>query len=500
KVYTRFPPEPNGYLHIGHAKAMNFSFNYAKIHGGHTYLRYDDTNPSSEKKEYFDSIRESVEWLGFHPWKVTHASDYFQQLYEYAVVLIKKGLAYVCHMKQEEILESRGGKDRRGKRYNSRWRDRPVAENLSEFQKMKDGEYKEGEAVLRLKMDIESGNPLMWDLVAYRVCYKKHVRTGDRWCIYPMYDFAHCLCDSIENITHSLCTSEFILAREAYFWICDAVGVYKPVQWEYSRLEITNTILSKRNIAKLISLGVVCDWDDPRLFTLPGLRRRGFPPEAINIFVQSLGVTKSNSTIDVCVLENIVRRVMGETCAKRMAVFDPVRVLLSGVGEDFSVVVGEGEERIVLGKEFFIEREDLRYLSSSEGGSVGLIGASVFIARAGEADGDETLLRAVVSEKKPRHFIQWLPCGEAVEARVNKYSRLFTVPAPGECSDVLQVVSKSSLEVLEGCYIDPRIRNVKAGDCFQFLRKGFFCVDTSTAPGRIVLNLTIGLKEKKKEG
>ncbi|RKP16618.1 hypothetical protein ROZALSC1DRAFT_31474, partial [Rozella allomycis CSF55] len=257
KVVTRFPPEPNGFLHIGHAKAINFDFRYARVNEGICYLRYDDTNPEAEEEEYFTSIKESVEWLGFQPFKVTHSSDYFDQLYEYAIDLIKKDKAYVCHMTEEEIKESRGGDDHKGKRFDSPWRNRPVEESLKEFEKMKNGEYEQGEAVLRMKMDMNSPNPNMWDLVAYRVLKKPHVRTGDKWIIYPTYDFTHPICDSIENITHSFCTTEFILNRENYYWLCDALEIYKPVQWEFGRLNITNTVLSKRKIVKLIENKIV---------------------------------------------------------------------------------------------------------------------------------------------------------------------------------------------------------------------------------------------------
>ncbi|KAJ2759379.1 Glutaminyl-tRNA synthetase, partial [Coemansia nantahalensis] len=251
RVVTRFPPEPNGYLHIGHAKAINVNFGYAAVHGGTCNLRYDDTNPTAEEQEYVDSILDTVRWLGFEPAQVLYSSDYFQQLYELAVKLTERGLAYVCHCTGEEINEQRGGSDNRGKRFACPHRDRPVAESLAEFQKMKDGRYGESEATLRMKMDLEDGNPMMWDIIAYRIKFASHHRTGDTWCVYPTYDFTHCLCDSFENITHSLCTREFYLSRQSYYWLCDAVEVYKPVQWEYGRLQVTNTVLSKRKLLKL---------------------------------------------------------------------------------------------------------------------------------------------------------------------------------------------------------------------------------------------------------
>lgn len=330
KVVTRFPPEPNGFLHIGHAKAINFSFNYAQAHDGITYLRFDDTNPEAEEVRYYDAIRENVRWLGFTPSKETSASENFQKLYEFAIELIKKGLAYVCHMTPEEIEASRGGAAK-GPRWNSPWRDRPIQENLEEFQKMKDGQYEEGKATLRLKQDMTNPNPRMWDLVAYRIMYTPHCLTGRQWNIYPMYDYTHCLCDSIENITHSFCSKEFITAREAYYWTCDSLQVYKAVQWEFSRLKITGTVLSKRKLTKLVELGHVADWDDPRLYTLSALRRRGFTPKAINSFVEDLGITTSSSTVDIRKLESYVRDDLNKSTPRRMAIMKPILLVIENI-------------------------------------------------------------------------------------------------------------------------------------------------------------------------
>lgn len=312
KVVTRFPPEPNGYLHIGHAKAINVNFGYAKAHGGVTYLRYDDTNPEAEEEKYFVSILETVRWLGFEPFKITYSSDYFQELFDLAVRLIKKGLAYTCQCTPEEINACRGGKDH-GERRACEHRERPIEETLDQFMKMKEGRYKEGEITLRMKMDLTSGNPQFWDLIAYRVMYTPHFRTHDAWCIYPTYDFTHCLVDSFENITHSLCTTEFRQSRESYYWLVDAVEVYKPVQWEYGRLNVNGTIMSKRKILKMVNNNYVSDWDDPRLYTLVGIRRRGVPPEAINSFVLELGVTTSLTSIDIARFDNKVREYLDKT-------------------------------------------------------------------------------------------------------------------------------------------------------------------------------------------
>lgn len=332
KYVTRFPPEPNGFLHIGHAKAININFGFAKAHDGVCYLRYDDTNPEAEEEQFFNTIKESVEWLGYKPWKITYSSDYFQELYELAIKLIKKDLAYVCHCSGEEIHESRGG-DTKGPRYNCKHHGRPLEESLQEFQKMKDGKYKEGEAILRMKMDIQNPNPQFWDLVAYRVLHTEHFRTGNQWCIYPTYDFTHCLCDSFENITHSLCTTEFVASRESYYWLCDALEVYKPVQWEYARLNLTGTILSKRKLTQLVERKHVDGWDDPRLYTLIALKRRGFTPEAINKFVRDCGVSTATTSIDIRRLEFFVRQHLDQSCPRIMSVTDPIAILIKNLPE-----------------------------------------------------------------------------------------------------------------------------------------------------------------------
>ncbi|KAG8435965.1 hypothetical protein GDO86_007166 [Hymenochirus boettgeri] len=318
QIRTRFPPEPNGILHIGHAKAINFNFGYAMANGGICFLRYDDTNPEKEEEKYFTAIKDMVEWLGYKPYAVTHASDNFNQLYEWAVELIRRGQAYVCHQKVEEI-----------KGHNpppSPWRDRPVEESLLLFEGMKKGKFAEGEATLRMKLVMEDGK---MDPVAYRIKYTPHHRTGDKWCIYPTYDYTHCLCDSIEHITHSLCTKEFQARRSSYFWLCNALDVYCPVQWEYGRLNLHYTVVSKRKIIKLVETGAVRDWDDPRLFTLTALRRRGFPPEAINNFCARVGVTVAQTTMEPHLLEACVREVLNETAPRVMAVLDPLKVTIT---------------------------------------------------------------------------------------------------------------------------------------------------------------------------
>ncbi|VDP05842.1 unnamed protein product [Soboliphyme baturini] len=315
KVVTRFPPEPNGILHIGHAKAISIDFGYARAHGGICYLRYDDTNPEKEEEQFFTSIAEMVEWLGYKPYKVTHSSDYFDRLYELAIELIKRGHAYVCHQSADEM-----------KGFNpapSPWRDRPIEESLALFEDMKNGKFDEGSATLRMKITLEEGKV---DPVAYRIKYMPHNRTGNKWCIYPTYDYTHCLCDSIENITHSLCTKEFQSRRLSYYWLCNALDLYCPVQWEYGRLNMNHTVVSKRKILKLIQSKIITDWDDPRLFTLTALRRRGFPPEAINNFIAKMGVTTAQVFAEPEMLEACVRDVLSRTAARYMAVLQPLRV------------------------------------------------------------------------------------------------------------------------------------------------------------------------------
>nr|XP_023022427.1 probable glutamine--tRNA ligase [Leptinotarsa decemlineata] len=355
-VRTRFPPEPNGILHIGHAKAININFGYAAANNGVCFLRYDDTNPEKEEEKFFIAIKDMVTWLGYTPFKITHSSDYFDQLYQWAVQLIEKGLAYVCHQTADEM-----------KGFNpqpSPWRERPIEENLQLFQDMKNGKIDEGAATLRMKITLEEGK---LDPVAYRVRFTPHHRTGNKWCIYPTYDYTHCLCDSIENITHSLCTKEFQSRRSSYYWLCNALNIYCPVQWEYGRLNINYTVVSKRKIAKLIEEKIVNDWDDPRLFTLTALRRRGFPPEAINNFCAQLGVTGAQSTVDPSMLEAYVRDYLNNTAPRRMVVLEPLKISIENFpfAEPVSVDVPNypnkpelGSHTVVFDRTIYIEKSD----------------------------------------------------------------------------------------------------------------------------------------------
>ncbi|KAI9493612.1 tRNA synthetases class I, catalytic domain-containing protein [Zychaea mexicana] len=544
KVVTRFPPEPNGYLHIGHAKAINVNFGYAKAHNGITYLRYDDTNPEAEEEKYFLSILETVEWLGFEPFKITYSSDYFQQLYELAVKLIEKGLAYTCQCTGEEIHAHRGGDDG-GARTACVHRDRPIKETLEQFEKMKEGRYKEGETTLRMKMDLENGNPQFWDLIAYRVLFTPHHRTGSDWCIYPTYDFTHCLVDSFENITHSLCTTEFRQSRESYYWLVDAVEVYKPVQWEYGRLNVTGTIMSKRKILKLVNEKHVNGWDDPRMYTLVGIRRRGVPPEAINNFVLELGITTSKSTIDVMRFDSKVRDYLDKTVPRTMVVMDPIKITLENVADDFVewVTVPNvprkpemGEYKIPFTKVLYIDSSDFREVDSKDyyrlapGKSVGLLQVPrpihcVEVKKDSNGKISELVCRYENEGefKKPKTYIHWVAeapqLGSPVQLdQVRLYEPLFHHANPDDApGGFLNDLNKDSLKIVNGALATVGIYDQvsdwvkktggknKESMRWQFVRTGYFCLDYDTeldvtkqgkeALGKIVVNRTVTLKE-----
>ncbi|KAL3851861.1 hypothetical protein ACJMK2_015562 [Sinanodonta woodiana] len=508
KVVTRFPPEPNGILHIGHAKAINFNFGYAKAHGGVTYLRYDDTNPEKEEEKFFTAIKEMVEWLGYKPWKVTHASDNFGRLYEDAVELIRRGHAYVCHMKQEEI-----------KGHNcpdSPWRDRPIEESLQLFQDMKNGKIGEGEATLRMKTTLEEGKK---DPVAYRIKFTPHHRSGDTWCIYPTYDFTHCLCDSYENITHSLCTKEFQSRRSSYYWLCNVLDLYCPVQWEYGRLNLNYAVVSKRKIAKLISEGYVRDWDDPRLFTLTALRRRGFPSEAINLFCAKVGVTMAQTVIDPSMLEACVRDVLNIQAPRAMAVLDPLKVTITNFpnnhkGEvtvpDFPADEKRGSHNVPISATIFIEKSDFKesadksYKRLACDQPVGLRHAGIVISVdkvIKDSSGNVTELlvtcKNTVVAEKPKAFIHWV--SKPVECEVRLYDRLFHHKNPEDPDEVpggfLSDINRNSLKLIPNALVDVSVLSAKALDKFQFERLGFFSIDPDTTPDKIIFNRTVTLKE-----
>lgn len=555
KVFTRFPPEPNGYLHIGHSKAITVNFGYAQYYNGKCYLRYDDTNPEAEEEVYFRSIREIIEWLGFEPYKITHSSDYFDQLYELAEKLISKGLAYVCFCTPEEVKEQRGasadGKSKGGERFACSHREMAVDKALEEFRAMRDGKYKPGEATLRMKQDLSNPNPQMWDLVAYRVLNASHHRTGDKWKIYPTYDFTHCLVDSIENISHSLCTLEFYLSRESYEWLCDAVEVYRPAQREYGRLNITGTILSKRKILKLVNEGIVRGWDDPRLFTLVAIKRRGVPPGAILSFVSQLGVTTSTTNIQVSRFENSIRKYLEDHTPRLMMVPDPVPVILDNLPDDHFEEISVpfkpgspemGEHKVPFTKKVYVDRSDFReeatddYFRLAPGKSVGLLKVPCNIRvtsfKKDESTGKVTEIHAHYENdipfKKPKTFIQWVADapshGSPVKIdEVRLFNQLFKSENPSAHPDgFLADVNPESETVLKGALIEKGFHEVKQKSPwvapksaeeekdglrgkekpgapeavrFQALRVGYFCMDSDSSDDKLVLNRIVTLKE-----
>uniref|UniRef100_A0A8B9L6A1 Glutamine--tRNA ligase n=1 Tax=Astyanax mexicanus TaxID=7994 RepID=A0A8B9L6A1_ASTMX len=504
QVRTRFPPEPNGILHIGHAKAINFNFGYAKANNGICFLRYDDTNPEKEEEKYFTAIKDMVEWLGYTPYAITHASDNFQCLYELAVELIRRGHAYICHQRGEEL-----------KGHNappSPWRDRPIEESLVLFERMKNGMFAEGEATLRMKMVMEDGK---MDPVAYRIKYTPHHRSGDAWCIYPTYDYTHCLCDSIEHITHSLCTKEFQARRSSYFWLCNALDVYCPVQWEYGRLNLTYTVVSKRKIIKLVETGTVRDWDDPRLFTLTALRRRGFPPQAINNFCARVGVTVAQTTMEPHLLEACVREVLNDTAPRIMAVLEPLKVTITNLPTevripDFPADETKGSHVVPFSKTIYIEQSDFRevmekgYKRLTPDQSVGLRHAGYIISvqrvikdGSGKVVELEVTCASSDSAEKPKAFIHWV--SQPLKCEVRLYERLFLHKNPEDSAEVpggfLSDINPNSLQVVESALVDRSVSKAKVFDKFQFERVGYFSVDPDSTADKMVFNRTVTLKE-----
>ncbi|CAL8325305.1 unnamed protein product [Merluccius merluccius] len=509
QIRTRFPPEPNGILHIGHAKAINFNFGYAKANNGICFLRYDDTNPEKEEEKYFTAIKEMVEWLGYEPYEITHASDNFQHLYDLAVDLVRRGHAYVCHQRGEEL-----------KGHNappSPWRDRPMEESLVLFERMKKGLFAEGEATLRMKMVMEDGK---MDPVAYRIKYTPHHRTGDEWCIYPTYDYTHCLCDSIENITHSLCTKEFQARRSSYFWLCNALDVYCPVQWEYGRLNLTYTVVSKRKIIKLVETGVVRDWDDPRLFTLTALRRRGFPAVAINNFCARVGVTVAQVTMEPHLLEACVRDVLNETAPRVMAVLEPLKVTITNHPGDsksevqvpnFPADEAKGSHVVPFTNIIFIEQSDFRevmekgYKRLTPDQPVGLRHAGYVIsvqkvikdAQGKVVELEVSCCVSTEAKEKPKAYIHWV--SQPLKCEVRLYERLFMHKNPEDPSEVpggfLSDINPNSMDVIDSALVDRSVTGASALDKFQFERLGYFSVDADSTAEKLVFNRTVTLKE-----
>lgn len=529
KVITRFPPEPNGFLHIGHAKAINVNFGFANAHNGITNLRYDDTNPEAEEQIYFDSIKDMVQWLGYEPNNITYSSDSFQRLYDLAVDLTKRDKAYICHCSGDDIHKQRGGEEK-GARFNCPHRDRPVEESLREFERMRKGEYKAGEAILRMKMDMQHPNPQFWDLIAYRVMFIDHIRTGSKWCIYPTYDYTHCLCDSFEDITHSFCTTEFTMSRESYYWLVDALEQYKPVQWESGRLTIAHTVLSKRKLNTLVTKGIVNGWDDPRLYTLASLRRRGFTPQSINAFVREMGVTMANTTILPSRLEHYVRDHLNQIAPRLYLLLEPLKVNILNLPDNYEEKIAisnkpkddsMGQRTVVFSKTIYIDASDFRddddpnYFRLAPGKTVGLLNVPWPI-RAVKAIRDESgkLVQIdaeylIDSETRPKTYIHWVGMSplhkSPVSVEVRLVSELFLHANPASKEDVpggwLTDINPDSMKIVQNAMLDTGILNLKIGDNFQGVRLGYFCVDPDTDfdAGRIVINRTVTLKEDAKK-
>jgi len=513
QIRTRFPPEPNGILHIGHAKAINFNFGYAKANNGVCFLRYDDTNPEKEEEKFFVGILDMVRWLGYEPYEITHASDNFDKLYDLAVKLIKNDLAYVCHQKQSEIQGINPPP--------SPWRNRPIQESLTLFEDMKKGKIDEGAATLRMKHIMEDSKQ---DPVAYRVKFAAHHRTGDKWCIYPTYDFTHCLCDSIEHISHSLCTKEFQARRSSYYWLCNAVDVYCPVQWEYGRLNLHYTVVSKRKITKLIEAGIVKDWDDPRLYTLTALRRRGFPAEAINKFCAKVGVTGNQVVIEPCLLESTVRSVLNTKAMRRMVVKEPLKVKITNFNDakrinELSVAdfPAEGSastcRKVILSDTIYIEKSD--FVDKASKGykrfacdqTVGLRYADLVLKyeKCDRINGGEDIsviyvtCHPVETVSKPKGFIHWVSDCNSISCELRLYSRLFKHKNPEDKSVVpggfLTDCNEDTLHVIDGALMEKSLLEAKVFETYQFERLGYFCVDPDTTSSKMIFNLTIPLKE-----
>ena len=529
-VLTRFPPEPNGYIHIGHAKSICLNFGLAKKYNGECNLRFDDTNPTKEDIEYVDSIKEDVQWLGFQWARELYASDYFEQLYEWAQLLITKGVAYVCHMTAEEVSESRGTPTVPGK--ESPYRNRPTEESLDLFARMRAGEFKEGECMLRAKIDMASPNMHMRDPVMYRIRYAHHHRTGNDWCIYPMYDFAHGESDFIEGITHSICTLEFEVHRPLYEWFLDQIaepGQLRPKQREFARLNINYTVMSKRKLLQLVEEKHVSGWDDPRMPTVCGLRRRGYTPESIRNFAQKVGVSKRENIIDVSLLEFCVREDLNKTSPRIMAVLDPLKVVITNYPEGKTETLrgksnpedeNSGSREIPFGREIFIERSDFmedapkKFFRLTVGGEVRLKYA--YIIRCNEvvknADGEIVELHCTydeesksgsgteASQRKVKGTLHWVPAHDTVSAELRLYDRLFNVEDPldvPEGHDFLEHINPNSLQYATAI-IEPSIAGVAAGYRCQFERTGYFCVDKDSTAERLVFNRTVSLKDNSK--
>ena len=521
RVLTRFPPEPNGYLHIGHSKSICLNFGLAQKYGGRTNLRFDDTNPVTEDTEYVESIKNDIRWLGFEWDKELYASDYFDQFYAFAVELIKKDLAYVDFSTAEEIAAQKGTPTEIGKA--NIYRSVSPEENFILFQKMKSGDFEDGKCVLRAKVDLASPNMHLRDPLMYRIKHAHHHRTGDAWCIYPMYDFAHGQSDSIEQITHSICTLEFVPHRALYEWFIEKLGIFESKQYEFARLNITYTVMSKRKLLQLVQENCVSGWDDPRMPTISGLRRRGYTPSSIREFASRIGVAKRDNLIDVGLLEFCIREELNKTAPRVMAVLDPIKLVISNyeVGKTEMLSAennpedeNSGHRDIPFGRELWIERDDFmenppkKYFRLFVGGMVRLKNA--YIVQCDEIikdnAGNVTELRCSYFENSKsgddqsgisvKGVIHWVSVAHALTAEARVYDRLLTVEDVAAAEgDFKQYINADSLVVVEKIYVEPSLSDTKILDRFQFMRKGYFCVDSDSTPNKLVFNRTVGLKD-----
>lgn len=524
KVYTRFPPEPNGYLHVGHAKSICLNFGIADEYGGKTNLRFDDTNPTKEAQEYIDSIMRDVQWLGFEWEELHYASDYFDQLYDWAVQLIKDGKAYVEDLTAEQMREYRGTLTEPGK--ESPYRNRSVEENLDLFARMKAGEFPNGARVLRAKIDMASPNINMRDPALYRILHAHHPRTGDKWCIYPMYDWAHGQSDSIEGITHSICTLEFEEHRPLYDWCIEQLGIFHPQQIEFARLNLTNTIMSKRKLIKLVQEEEVSGWDDPRMPTLSGMRRRGVTPKALRDLCDQVGVSKSNGVVDFQMLEHFVRQDLNKNAPRLMGVLRPLKVVLTnypeGQVEEFEALINPenpdaGTRKVPFSRELYIEREDFmeepapKFFRLSPGKEVRLRAAYFIKCEevVKDANGEIVELRCTYDPetrggdakdgRKVKATMHWVSAAHALEAEVRLYNHLLTVETMSEIDDdkdFLDYINPNSMEVIEKAYIEPSAKGSAAGTQYQFERLGYFTVDPDSTAEKLVFNRTVTLKDE----
>ncbi len=519
-ITTRFPPEPNGYLHIGHAKSICLNFGLAKKYGGKTNLRFDDTNPVTEETEYVDSIKEDVRWLGFEWANELYASDYFDQLYAFAVQLIEKGLAYIDDSASDDIATQKGTPTTPGVR--NEFANRTIAENRELFTAMRDGRFTDGSKVLRAKIDMASPNMLLRDPILYRIKHASHHRTGDKWCIYPMYDFAHGQSDSIEHITHSVCTLEFIPHRDLYNWCIEKLEIFPSKQYEFARLNMTYTVMSKRKLLQLVNEGHVTGWDDPRMSTISGMRRRGYTADSIREFCDRIGIAKRENLIDVGLLEFCVREHLNRISLRRMVVFDPLKVVITNYTDSGELLSSEnnpeddqsGSRDIPFGRELYIERDDFmevpskKYFRLAPGQMVRLKSAYIIKCEEVIKDGAGNITElycTYVPESRSgsdtsginvKGTLHWVSVAHAIKAEIRQYDRLFTVEdvaaAEGDFKDH---INPHSLQVIDNAYAEPALLKDTADDRYQFIRKGYFCLDKETTTGKLVFNRTVTLKD-----